>query len=339
MPNQNNEKLFSLLSKYVSTDEEKDNIFEGVKNLLTQNINIKYKEDTHGQNFLHLAASKDDTRIIELLIEAGADVDSRDKIGKTPICIAIVAGHTEIVKKLIEKNARPDHKNIYGNNALQIALTSRNPEMINFLIEENLFIGANIQNIQEYLNSQNKEGKAPIHIASEFNNGKAINLLLRRAEVDSQLKTLNGEKALHLAAKNFSTDALIALNQEFIKGEDISYIEDYKVALAIIENCRPNPSSSNRSDFRNSLEILQSVVNQYQEQEEAKNMLTSMSLEVTIECSGHDKELQAGRDLSDAKEIANDGGPEAGSQYESPSTSPSPSNFENSRLQHNSIQH
>ena len=337
MLNQNTEELFSLVSEFVFTDKEKDNIFERVKILLTTNINIKGK-DERGRSVLHLAASKGDTRIIEALIEAGAEVNSRDKYGETPICIAIVAGHTEIVKKLIEKNARPDIKNIYGNNALHIVLTSKNPKMINFLIEENLFTGANIQNIQEYLNSQNKEGKAPIHIASEFNNAEAIKLLLW-AGVDSQLISLYGEKALHLAAKNFSTDAIIALNQKFIQGEDISYIEDYKVALAIIENCRPNPSSTNRSDFRNSLEILQSVVSQYQEQEEAKNMLTSMSLEVTIECSGHDKELQARRDLSDAKEIANDGGPEAGSQYESPSTSPSPSNFENSRLQHNSIQH
>ena len=335
MPNQNTEKLFSLLSEYVFTDEEKDNIFGQVKTLLQQNIDIKYK-DKHGQNVLHLAASKGDARIIELLINDGADVDSQDEYGGTPICIAIVAGQTEIVKKLIEKNARLDTKNINGNNALHIALTSRDPKMINFLIEENLFIGANIQNTQEYLNCQNKEGKTPIHIASEFNNGEAIKLLLW-AGVDSQLISLYGEKALHLAAKNFSTDAIIALNQEFIKGEDISYIEDYKVALETIKSYRPNPSSSNWNNFKNSSEILQSVVAQYQYQEQERNKLTSMSLEVTIECSGHHKEFQTGRDLSSAKEIANDGEYEAGSQYESPSTSPS--SFANSKLQHGSLQH
>ena len=323
MLNQNTEKLFSLLSEYVFTHEKKDNIFDQVKTLLQQNIDINYK-DKDGQGVLHLAASKGDARIIEALIEAGADVNSQDKYLETPINIAIVAGQTEIIKKLIEKNARPDHKNINGNNALQVALTLKNPEMINFLIQENLFTGANIQNIQEYLNCQNKEGKAPIHIASEFNKGEAIKLLLL-AGVDSQLKTLNGEKALHLAAKNFSTDALIALNQEFIKDKDISCIEDYRVALSIIKNCRPSPSSLNSNDFRNSLEILQSVVNQYQEQEKAK----IMSLEVTIECSGDNKEFQAGSFLFDEKEIANDGGPEAGSQYESPSTSPTPFSGEN----------
>ena len=329
MLNQNTEELFSLLSEFVFTDKEKDNIFERVKTLLTTNINIKGK-DEGGQSVLHLAASKGDTRIIEALIEAGAEVNSQDKYLVTPICIAIVAGQTEIVKKLIEKNARPDHKNIRGNNALHIALTSRDSKMINFLFEENLFTGANIQNTQEYLNCQNKEGKAPIHIASEFNNGEAIKLLLW-AGVDSQLISLYGEKALHLAAKNFSTDALIALNQEFIKGEDISYIEDYKFALAIIENCCPKSSSPNWNNYQSSSEILQSVVAQYQEQEKNKS---SMSLEVTIECS----DVKTGSVLSDAKEIANDGEPKAGSQYESPSTSPSPSNFENSRLQHNPLQ-
>ena len=329
MLDQNIKTLFSLLGEYVFTDKEKNNIFEQVKTLLNTNIDINVK-DENGQGVLHLAASKGDTRIIEALIEAGADVNSKDKYLETPINIAIVAGQTEIIKKLIEKNARPDLKNINGNNALHIALTSRDPKIINFLFEENLFTGANIQDIQEYLDCQNEEGKTPLHIASEFNKGEAIKLLLW-AGVNSQLKTLNGEKALHLAAKNFSTDALIALNQEFIKGEDISYIEDYRVALDIIKNCCPSPSSPNSNDFRNSLEILRSVVNKYQEQEKEKEKekAKTMSLEVTIECSGYNEELQAGSVLSDAKEIANDGGPEAGSQYESPSTSPSPSNLGN----------
>jgi len=315
MLNKNTETLFSLLGEDVFTDKEKDNIFARVKTLLTSNININGK-DENGQSVLHLAASKGDARIIDVLIEAGADVNSKDKYLETPINVAIVAGQTEIIKKLIENNARPDHKNINGNNALHIALTSGDFKMINFLLEENLFVGANIQDTQEYLDCQNKEGKTPLHVASEFNKGDVINFLLC-AGVNSQLKTLNGEKALHLAAKNFSTDALIALNKEFIKDNDISCIEDYKVALAIIENYRPSPSTPYSNDFRNSIEILRSVVNQYEEQEKAK----VMSLEVIIESSGDNEELHAG--VSDANEIANDGGPEAGSQYETPSTSPS----------------
>jgi hypothetical protein len=61
-----------------------------------------------------------------------------------------------------------------------------------------------------------------------------------------------------------------------------------------------------------------------------------MSLEVTIECSDDNEELQTGNVLSDEKEIANDGEPEYSLQCESPSTSPS--SLEYTALQHNSLQ-
>ena len=321
MLNQNTKTLFSLLGEYVFTPEEKDKIFEQVQALLKQNIDIKYK-DEHGQNVLHLAASKGDVRIIEALIEAGAEVNSQDYHGQTPICIAIIAGQTEIVKKLIEKNAQLDTKDIYNNNTLHVALTYGNDsEIINDLILEN--------NSPEYLNCQNKQCKTPLHIASEYNRGEAIRLLLW-AGADSQLISNDGKKPLVLAAENYSTDAIIALNREFIKGEDISYIEDYKVALDTIKSYRTNSSSPKWNNYQSSLEILQSVVAQYQEQE--KNKLKSTSLKVTIECSGHNEELQTGSALPDEKEIANDGLHEAGSQYESPSTSPS--NLEGTPVQH-----
>jgi ankyrin repeat protein len=329
MLNQNTKTLFSLLGEYVFTPEEKDKIFDQVQALLKQNIDIKYK-DEHGQNVLHLAASKADVRIIEALIAAGADLNFQDDQGQTPICIAIIAGQTEIVKKLIEKNAQLDTKNIYGNNTLHIASTSgKDSEIINVLFGADVSIGTHIEDGQEYLNCQNKEGKTPLHIASEYNKGEAIRLLLW-AGADSQLKSTSGEKALHLAAKNFSAGAIIALNREFIKGKDISSIEDYKVALETIKSYRPNSSSPNWNNYQSSLGILRSVVAQYKEQEE--NKLKSTSLKVTIECSGHNEELQTGSALPDEKEIANDGLHEAGSQYESPSTSPS--NLEGTPVQH-----
>jgi hypothetical protein len=332
MLNQNTQNLFTLLRKYVSDPEEKDKIFEQVQALLKQNIDIKHK-DEHCQNALHLAASNGDTRIIEALIESGADLNSQDDQGQTPICIAIIAGQTEIVKKLIEKNARLDTKNIYGNNTLHIASTSgKDSEIINVLFGADVSIGTHIEDVQEYLNCQNKEGKTPLHIASEYNKGEAIRLLLW-AGADSQLKSTSGEKALHLAAKNFSAGAIIALNRKFIEGKDISYIEDYKVALKTIKSYRPNSSSPNWNNYQSSLEILRSVVAQYKEQEE--NKLKSTSLKVTIECSGHNEELQTGSALPDEKEIANDGLPEAGLQNESPSTSPS--NLEGISVQHNSL--
>ncbi|GDX36474.1 hypothetical protein LBMAG18_09850 [Alphaproteobacteria bacterium] len=321
MLNQNTLELFSLLNKCVFTNEEKDDIFERIKYLLNQNINIKGK-NTLGQNVLHLAASKSDSRVVEALIEAGADVNSKDNYLETPINLAIFAGQTEIIEILIKKNARLDQININGNNALHIALTYEDPKIadflaVNFLFGENISIGTHIENFEEYINCQNIEGKTPLHIASEFNKGEAVRLLLMLG-ANSQLKTFNGEKPLHLAARKFSTDALIALNQEFIKENNISCIEDYKIALGIIIERFPNPSIQEKNNFRKSLAILKSVVDEYEEQEKVKKDL----LQGSIQFSGKEEGLQSENDHPSAKEftVVEDEGCGSDSQPKSPST-------------------
>ncbi|GDX36594.1 hypothetical protein LBMAG18_11050 [Alphaproteobacteria bacterium] len=338
MIDQNSEELISLLSIKSLSIEEKNNIFERVKILLNQNTNINQK-DEYGKNALHLAVLKDDIRLVNLLIEAGVDINSQDIYLNTPISLAIINGQTEIIKKLIRNNARLDYKDISGNNSLHIALRfnpSIDPELISFLIGKNLSLGVHIEDFDNYLNCQNIMGKTPLHVAAEFDNGEAIELLLHSG-ANSQLVTKDREKALHLAAKNFNIKALIALNQEFIKGDNISYIEDYKDALRLVNFYRPRLSSSPVwKDYINSLQILQSVVNKYTEQQNNKKQ-TSTTNHLPSEAEDY-KGMQEKKILGDNK-IANIGDNESfsstksspreyftplGSKENSPSTSPLP---------------
>jgi len=68
-------------------------------------INLK---DGKGETPLHLAASRGNKSIVELLIQQGADVNAQSRDGSTPIYLAAFAGQKEIVEILLQHGAQMD---------------------------------------------------------------------------------------------------------------------------------------------------------------------------------------------------------------------------------------
>jgi ankyrin repeat protein len=56
---------------------------------------------------LHIAAKKGYTDIVKLLIDYGADINSKDCLGRSPLYYAVVEKHTEIVKILVQNLCDP----------------------------------------------------------------------------------------------------------------------------------------------------------------------------------------------------------------------------------------
>ena len=74
---------------------------------------------------LHLALDRFQTKIALRLIEAGADLDTLDAHGNTPLFIAVMRQGTEAcIEAMIERGANPYQRMRHGNWAMKVALES-----------------------------------------------------------------------------------------------------------------------------------------------------------------------------------------------------------------------
>lgn len=84
-----------------------------------QNFNIN--EEINGRKCLHYAADYGQSEVLEFLLQKGAEVDSLDKHGITPILAAIWEGHTPCVRLLLEKGAKKVGKCPDGTSYIEAA--------------------------------------------------------------------------------------------------------------------------------------------------------------------------------------------------------------------------
>ncbi|XP_038070828.1 fibronectin type 3 and ankyrin repeat domains 1 protein-like [Patiria miniata] len=70
---------------------------------------------------LRCAAMAGDPNVARVLINAGAEVNVKDKDGKTPLMIASLNGHVTLVQLLVEKGADPTVRTEFGMSAVEMA--------------------------------------------------------------------------------------------------------------------------------------------------------------------------------------------------------------------------
>ena len=93
------EALFNSARKGVEDDLE-ELLFSG-----QYKIDLNKASSDNGNTALHLAAQADHTKCVFLLLKAGANVDSRNKLLETPLHRAAVRGALRTAKLLVHKGA------------------------------------------------------------------------------------------------------------------------------------------------------------------------------------------------------------------------------------------
>jgi ankyrin repeat protein len=209
------------------------------------------KMDESFSTLLHIALSvpSPDTKIIKLLLENGADANTKNKDHNTPLHIALDAPNpdTEIIKLLLENGADANIKNKGHNTPLHIVLNAPNPdtEIIKLLLEkgDNLNIeDANNQTTftlmvknRELWNSERFQ-KVRGYIKQEYTKQKKVldvgyRYRYNKKNTRTDATDVDGENYLHIAAKAKNKDAflfILSLCGKQAVGRMLGQMSNYK---------------------------------------------------------------------------------------------------------------
>jgi ankyrin repeat protein len=111
-------------------------------------------KDAKGWTPLHMAAQRGLVVVTKLLIDAGANVHITDNHRITPLYMAVLSGRLELLKHLLDAKADINVTLDNGNTPLHLAAFRGNSDMLTFLAE----YGANVH-------AKNNKGNAPLHLA------------------------------------------------------------------------------------------------------------------------------------------------------------------------------
>ena len=99
------------------------------------------KQTTGGQTALLIAIFTDQLEKATILIENGANVNfiNFNADGQSPLHLAAKKNHPELTKMLIEYGAEVKERNLQGNNALELSMDSKLLENFKLIVFDSIF--------------------------------------------------------------------------------------------------------------------------------------------------------------------------------------------------------
>ncbi|KAK4078540.1 uncharacterized protein Triagg1_2871 [Trichoderma aggressivum f. europaeum] len=129
----------------------------------------KLKDSRRGRTPLLWAAMNGHEAIVQLLLDKGANIDSKDSYGRTPLSYAAMKGHKAILRLLLDKGTNIDSRDNYGRTPLLYATSVGYMDIVQSLLDK----GAD-------LNLRDKNGMTPLSLAQENGHKVVVQLLFDR---------------------------------------------------------------------------------------------------------------------------------------------------------------
>lgn len=127
-----------------------------------------------GRFALHLAASKGQKEIADILIEKGASTRTKDDGGATLLHNAAIGGLPELARLSIEDGALLNARDIRGRTPLHYAVKQGSPDIVELLVEK----GAD-------LDTKGKDDRSALHIAEDWGYEEIIRFLKSKGASDA----------------------------------------------------------------------------------------------------------------------------------------------------------
>uniref|UniRef100_A0A6C0JX86 Uncharacterized protein n=1 Tax=viral metagenome TaxID=1070528 RepID=A0A6C0JX86_9ZZZZ len=139
--------------------------------------------------------------IVQLLLNKVADINAKDRNGRTPLMHAAMNGNLEIVKLLLDEGANINAIDIYNQTPLMYAARRGNLEIVQLLLGKALESGN-----KDYINLNNTKDLTALDLANENNHMKIVKLLLDNPET--------------IVPKNFTLNPKDTSSQEYLDAEN-----------------------------------------------------------------------------------------------------------------------
>jgi ankyrin repeat protein len=192
--------------------------------ILAQDLNTKLTD----------AARTRDTAEVRKLLEKGADPNTKDKNGRTPLMEAAAGGYTDTVRVLLENGADVNATDLVGWNALFWAALSRRTDALRTLVAK----GADV-------NAKDNEKRTALFWAAYFGYTDTVRALLAKG-ARANARDSHGWTALMSAADLGHIDTVRALLEKgadvHVRGKDGNTAQSlakkykYNDIVALLEN-------------------------------------------------------------------------------------------------------
>lgn len=176
-----------------------------VNQVLTENPNANIRDETTGANALECAVRNGNREIIQVLLWAKADVNSRDRNGQTPLMMMGDQSTTDLVWDLLNAGAKVNLHDNDGETALMAAAMVNNAEVLRTLLDAGakvnvtmndgvtaLMLAADeghVNNVRALIlagadiNARDKSGKTALQYAQEDDHRAVVRLLKQHGAI------------------------------------------------------------------------------------------------------------------------------------------------------------
>jgi len=162
--------------------------------------------ENNGLQLIHEAAREGNIEKLRALLEAGAEIESRNEKGETPLHCAVSAGHTHIFYLLTGNDADLNARDHAGRTPLHVAVWKNHIGWVERLT----------RNYAD-LTIRDEEGKTPLDIAIENENAEIVKLLEQEARKFASLEQMKTLQIIHEKFSRYFTAGLIKMFQTDVK--------------------------------------------------------------------------------------------------------------------------
>jgi ankyrin repeat protein len=186
----------------------RDGELEVVKKLVLQGVDVNAASSVSGSTALILAANAGHESIVDVLLDAGAAVNTTDKADGTALMYASSKGYVGIVTKLLQHGADVNlvsPRDQLDSTALSLAAGNGQDAVLTLLLKA----GADA----DWRNA--RDGYTALMLAAELGHGSTVGILLA-AGANPDLNDRNGNTACDVAAANGHGAATQVLNEFYL---------------------------------------------------------------------------------------------------------------------------